>query len=256
MVDAEQITQGLRRLGVQEGDILLTHSSLSSFGHVEGGAEAVVNALLGAVGKEGTALVPTHTWGTVNRDSPVFDVRRSPSHVGKITEAFRRRDGALRSLHPTHSCAAIGPLKEELLRDHETQITPCGSKSPYYRIMERGGKIAFLGVTQQVNTTCHALEEMACVSYLLDRFERLYCVDYDGKKRVVPSRRHTSGLDRAFDRTEPLLLERGVMRVGRIGDATVRVVGASGMRDAVMPILAEDPFFLLTPQAAVIARSF
>ncbi len=43
------IVAGLRSMGVQPGDLILVHSSLSSFGHVEGGAETVINALPGFV---------------------------------------------------------------------------------------------------------------------------------------------------------------------------------------------------------------
>jgi len=245
-----QIAAGLRELGVGDGDAVLVHSSLSRFGYVHGGADAVIDALLQAVGPLGTVMVPTHTWGTVNAENPVFDVRRTPSMVGRITEVFRQRRGALRSLHPTHSCAGIGPAAAELLRGHETQVTPCGSTSPYQRLMECGGKIVFLGVTFFVNTSFHALEEMAGAPYLFDRFQMLYVVDYRGDKRPVPSRRHTDGLSRSFENMEPVLTGEAALVKGTIGRADVRVVDAAKMRDIVLPMLAEDPFVLLSWEAA------
>ena len=51
----------LRTLGVIPGDVLLLHSSYQSLGFVAGGTEAVVLALLAALGPEGTLVVPTHT---------------------------------------------------------------------------------------------------------------------------------------------------------------------------------------------------
>ncbi|MFJ4777981.1 AAC(3) family N-acetyltransferase [Streptomyces sp. NPDC088762] len=39
----------------------MVHASLSAFGSVQGGAQAVVNALRGCVGKSGTVVVPTFT---------------------------------------------------------------------------------------------------------------------------------------------------------------------------------------------------
>ena len=241
-VNQRDIVCGLAGLGVRAGDVLLVHSSLSRFGYVEGGADAVIDALLEAVGPDGTVMVPTHTWGTVGAKDPVFDVRRSPSIVGHITEVLRARPGALRGLHPTHSCAGIGPMTADLLRDHETQITPCGSKSPYQRLMDCGGKVLFLGVTLFVNTCFHALEEAACVPWLFDRFEMLYTVDYEDRKRPVPSRRHTLGMPRDFEKMEPILQTAGVLVKAEIGEATVRAVDAARMRDLVLPMLAEDPF--------------
>jgi aminoglycoside 3-N-acetyltransferase len=252
-VTKEEITRGLRALGIQEGDVILVHSSLSSLGHVEGGADAVVDALLATVGASGTVAVPTHTWDTVNAEQPVFDVRESPSTVGLITETLRRRPAAVRGLHPTHSCAAIGPMAEALSRGHETQVTPCGSKSPYQRLMDCGGEIAFLGVTLEVNTSFHALEEMACLPWLFDRFEQLWTIDGD-RRLSVPSRRHDDVLGRDFEKFEPLLVEQEVLRKGVIGAATVRVIDADGMAEVMLPLLARDPFLPLPGEQADIER--
>ena len=57
----KDIVKGLRALPINPGDILLVHSSLKSFGRVEGGADAVIDALLETVGAEGTVMVPTIT---------------------------------------------------------------------------------------------------------------------------------------------------------------------------------------------------
>jgi len=51
----QEIVEGLRRLGLGSGDHVLVHSSLSSFGaKVEGGADALIDTILGIVGAEGT----------------------------------------------------------------------------------------------------------------------------------------------------------------------------------------------------------
>jgi len=250
MVTRRDIADGLALLGVRGGDVVLVHSSLSCFGWVEGGADAVIDALLDAVGENGNVVVPTHTWSTVDAENPVFDVRESPSVVGQITEVFRQRPESLRSMHPTHSCAAIGPRQEELLGGHETQVTPCGSRSPYQRIIERGGKIVFLGVTLFVNTSFHALEEIACVPWLFDRFEMLYVVDYDGVERKVPSRRHADGPRRDYEGLEPLLEREGALVKGRIGDAGVRVLDAARMAEVILPRMAENPFLTLGEEFA------
>jgi len=44
-VSKEDIKAGLRKLGLKKGDIVGVHSSLSSFGYVEGGADAVIDSL-------------------------------------------------------------------------------------------------------------------------------------------------------------------------------------------------------------------
>ena len=254
-VERHDIARGLAALGVGAGDALLAHSSLSRFGYVEGGADAVIDALIDSVDPDGTVVVPTHTWGAVNAQNPVFDVRSSPSVVGRVTEVFRVRPAARRGLHPTHSCAAVGPMADALLGGHETQVTPCGSRSPYQRLMDCGGKIVFLGVSLRANTSFHALEEIACVPWLFDRFEMLYSIDYEGRRIAVPSRRHSAAMLRDFEKLEPELIERGAMVKGAIGDATVRVVDAAAMRDVVVPMLAQDPFLPLAEPAATRERA-
>ena len=83
----EQLVQGLRTLGLRTGDILLVHASLSSLGDVVGGPDTVIDALLHAVGPDGTLLMPTHP----ARDGQPFDPERVPSDMGTISETFRLR---------------------------------------------------------------------------------------------------------------------------------------------------------------------
>jgi aminoglycoside 3-N-acetyltransferase len=249
-VTADDVTKGLRDLGVEAGGVILVHSSLSSFGHVKGGADAVIDGLLEAVGTDGTLVLPTHTWDRIDARNPVFDASKTPSCVGTIPETFWRERRCLRGLHPTHSCAAAGPLAEEMLAGHETQVTPCGGRSPYQRIMRRGGKIVFLGVNLRVNTTFHALEEMAVVPWLFGRFEMLYTIGRDGRRIEVPSRRHAEPMQRDFPKMEPLLAEEGALRTGGIGNATVRAIDAARMERVMMPMLAKDPFLTLAPGPA------
>lgn len=47
------IEEGLRKLGLDRGDVTEVHSSLSSFGKVRGGASTVVDALMNVVGEDG-----------------------------------------------------------------------------------------------------------------------------------------------------------------------------------------------------------
>ena len=46
VVTKTDIKNALTELGIQKGDVMVVHSSLKSFGHVEGGAEAVIDACL------------------------------------------------------------------------------------------------------------------------------------------------------------------------------------------------------------------
>ena len=85
-------------------------------------------------------MLPTLSYLYANRDNPVFDVRRTPSNVGAIPEYFRTEYPVLRSLCPTHSCAAVGLRAEYLTGSHHLDETPCAN-SPFSRLRDAGGKV-------------------------------------------------------------------------------------------------------------------
>jgi aminoglycoside 3-N-acetyltransferase len=242
------IVQGLRALGLKEGDAVLVHSSLSSLGHVEGGADTVIDALIEAVGTSGTVIVPTHTATPEHSadNPPVFSPSTTPCWVGKIPETFRKRPGAIRSRDPTHSVAAIGAKARYLTKDHEKCITPCGVGSPYLKLAEIDGHILFIGIGLECNTTFHAVEELANSPYhlQLDWVDGKIIND-DGTIEVVRQRIHLWGAERDFPKMEPILLSKGIMRKDRIGNAVVRLVRVRPMIDLTLQLLTQDPEYLL-----------
>lgn len=252
-VTTAELVADLGRLGVPRGATVLVHSSLSRLGHVEGGAEAVIDALLEAVGPAGTVLFPTLT-GT-ERDGPdcppVIDVRSTPCWTGRIPETARQRPGAVRSLHPTHSIAALGAAAERFAAGHETGASPCDAHSPYHRLIEESGFILLLGgVTQGSNTTLHCLEELAGVPYHLQpESTDGIVIDAEGRRHVVRNRLHLWGWERDFGRIEGPLREVGALRIGPVGRSTSRLIPARALADTILPILRADSLWLLCDAA-------
>jgi len=243
---AAAMVRDLRAMGVKPGGLLLVHSSLSSLGYVSGGARGVIDALGEALGPEGTLAMPTHSWNRMERGCREFDARRTPSCVGRITEVFRGLPGVVRSLHPTHSVAARGPLAERLVADHQESPTPCGDGTPYARLMDRGGQVLFLGVTLHVNTCFHGMEAKAGVPYLLrEQPEEFTLVDASGRSSAALILRHRKGIARRFAQTEELLVREGIVRRGEVGPARSLLAEAGPMRDLIVPRLREDHGFLL-----------
>ncbi len=258
-VTKEDIESGLRELGLNKGDVVLVHSSLSSFGCVMGGADAVIDALLEVVGDEGTIMVPTLTRVTKSGkspsmdDPPIFDPENTPCWTGRIPETLRRRKGAIRSLHPTHSITAIGAKAEELLKEHEKAITPCGKGSPYGRLAELdNGYILFLGVTLGCGTLFHHVEEMADVPYHMQKEPVEAEIIERGKRRKVKIKIHAYGTPRNFSRMEPILKKAGVMRMGTIGNSTIRLLKAKEAVNSTLEALKEkDPEILLDKRTRI-----
>jgi aminoglycoside 3-N-acetyltransferase len=231
-ITAGEIINGLRAAGIHAGSKLLVHSSLSSFGRVEGGAEAVIDALLKVVAGRGTVLVPTLTGSEeLSPDNPpVFDPVNTPCWTGTIPETFRKRADAIRSLHPTHSAAAIGADAAALTGDHMFSITPCDEFSPYGKLAALpDGYILLIGVHHQSNTTFHHVEEMVGTDYHLQPAFAKAKLVLDSEVIYRHYLLHQYGTGRNFNIMEPIFLERGIQKSFQIGGATLRLVRASDM---------------------------
>jgi len=153
VVTREQLVYDLRSLGVEPGMNVMVHSSMSRIGHVLGGADAVVDALLTAVGREGTLMMPSFNHGMAR----VYNPATTPTTNGAIADAMWRRPDAIRSIHGTHAVAAVGPKAEEWCKDHH-RVGVWDQESPIGRIVHSGGYILCLGLTQNRLTANHVAE--------------------------------------------------------------------------------------------------
>lgn len=236
----------LQKLGVRRGGVLLVHSSLSSLGFVPGGPAAVIAALRGTLGPDGTLMMPAHTWEWMNRGLRVFDARSTPGCVGAIAEAFRQTAGVRRSLHPTHSVAAAGPRATEMLDGHETAETPCGTGTPYAKLLEAGGQILFLGATLDSNTAFHCMEALCGYPDLLrDGREEFEIIDLDGASRHVRVAQQREGIARCYRAMREPLIAEGAAVAGHAGGAELLLLDGARFREVVTEWLRRDPCHLV-----------
>ena len=248
-VTKTDLIDGFRSLGIRYGDVVMIHSSLRKMGHVDGGANAVVDALIAAIGPEGTLIVPTLPFGggmytyfrTYDNDHP-FDVLETPSRMGRITELVRRMPGALRSAHPSHSVAAVGPQAEYLTRDHHRDKYSFGKLSPYYRLCELGGKIIMLGVDLTHMTAARVIED------IIDDFPVpvhmpdpavVEVIMPDGKRQSVTClvQNPETSLIRDNNKVEPYFVEYGILKDIEIGDGRVMVIDAGRLLPTMQALL-------------------
>ncbi len=168
VVRQADIVCGLRSLDIAEGDEVMLHSSLSSMGYVEGGAEAVIDALLETVGTNGTVLAPSFSAYSVRRGElgSWWAPQTTPVSTGAITEAFWRRPAAKRSFHPTHAVAAIGARAQFFTSEHGLDgdrysfwgTGVFGSQSPWEKVVQEDVHYVMLGCTFEPSTLGHYVE--------------------------------------------------------------------------------------------------
>lgn len=235
---AASLTLHLNHLGVRPGDTLLVHTSLRSLGWVCGADQAVVQALLDAVGPTGTLVVPTQTsdnsdpagwvnppvpeawWETIRAETPAFDPAITPSlHMGRVPERLRTWPGAVRSAHPQTSFAALGPNAAELMHPHPLE-SALGEDSPLARLEKADAKVLLLGAGYDSCTAFHLAEyrvpnpptEPSSCAVRTPEGKREW-VTYTG---VALDESGFPALGAAFEAT-------GAVTVGRVGSATARL---------------------------------
>lgn len=236
-ITREDMLLTLDLLGVAPGDTLFVHSALTSIGRVEGGADAVIDALLAAVGPSGTvAMSALSGW------SAPFDADTTPAAVGYIAETFRRRAGTLRSLHPVHSVTAVGKNAAYIVAEHDKCATGCGEGTPYLKMRDLGAKILLLGVDEDRNTTLHCLEELVDSAYLvtLDIPAPTYLPGQEKftLTKFPPGHRNFKGVTAQMRRD-------GVLTEARMGNAVVRCMEMRRLFAWGVDNLRRDPFFFL-----------
>ena len=256
-ITKEQLIQDLSQAGIQQGDHLMVHASMSSIGFIQGGADTFIQALMEKVGPQGMILMPTSPIARLQydhaRSNPIFDVHHTPSAMGKISEVFRLSEGVVRSLHPTEPVAAWGGDAKAYIQHHTEKETPYHWDSPYGKLIQHGGKILYIGVTlDNAGTHLHTLEDALDVGVpvYVDELYSLRVLDYEGKPMEVTTKVHNPEYSkkRRCDELLPMFLREGVYREVYIGQAKTLVFDAKKMFDVMVKAFNERGVTMYKPE--------
>jgi aminoglycoside 3-N-acetyltransferase len=216
MILAEHLTAAVDDLGLAHRPVML-HASLRSLGTaVDGGADALLDALL----KRGcTVLAPTFTEpqfglpapadtrparngldyatlppGTAAPAGPAYSVDCGliNPELGVLPAVLIARADVLRGRHPLNSFAAVGPQATELV---DVQ-TPDDVYGPIRELAHRDGLILLAGVGLNRMTALHLAEQRSG-----RRLFRRWARDENGQVRTV----EVGSCSEGFPRLEPVL---------------------------------------------------
>jgi len=228
-VTKEDIKAGLGDIGLEKGDLVVVHSSLSAFGYVEGGADTVIDALIETLGQAGTLIMPSFT-GLRADDNAGYDRQTTPATVGIISDTFWKRRDVIRSSHPPRKPWAVcGRLAPELITLSERRLNQAAQH--YLGILDAvadlGGYVLLLGCLNSSNTSIHTAQ-VAAFNHVEGAHKCI--VEF----LAVDAVNHTPGDGPTFfTQLDAPLLQTGVMRMGRIGDAEIRLMRSREMFDVV-----------------------
>lgn len=239
----QDIKAAIKSLGVCSDDSLLIHSSMKSIGHVANGADDVIDAFIEYL-SDGLLIFPSHTWSQTNEENPVYDHGNQSSCVGVLTNIFLKRTGVMRSLHPTHSVAAIGLGAKEYIDADKVGNTPCSREGCWGRLYDLDAKIMFLGCSLKRNTIIHGVEEWCNISNRLSETPVPFKVRLSGGEVIDrPCYTHSNpvgDISENYDIIEEALLHKKIAVEGKIGDARTVICHVRKMVDLVSGFLARD----------------
>lgn len=250
-VTKDDIKIALKELGIVPGDIVMIHSSMKSMGHVEGGPETVIQAVLETVGNDGTLCMPTLVQRDFGHAYENWNVNTSPSDVGYLTEYFRTRKGSLRSDQATHAVSAVGKMAEYITSEHTAYGPRYGEfgdyafskSSPWQRMYELNAKMLFIGVPMKKGTIRHLAEHI-----LIERFiEKFPEAKPDVRKYCDPLDKFWAEID--GDKVQAKYEETGLLTKTTIGDATVLCVSATPFVDEMIKLSIQSPLCYMGPMA-------
>lgn len=189
----DELMEELKRRLPPDFELLMVHSSFDAFQPMyKDSAKDLVRALIDLCGPNRTLVMPSFVMGGRSYDaasyfqSKPFDVRTTPSEMGMVAEIFRRTANVRRSLHPTCSVCALGPMANELTAGHHTAKTGIGPGTPFGMMSRRPTAIVGLGVEYfrcltQVHNATQTMGEDFPIKFT-SRTTQVQLVDYDGSR--------------------------------------------------------------------------
>ena len=178
----------------------------------------------------------------------VFDVKRTVSRMGLISEIFRRQKDVIRSLHPTHPILASGKLAQWFVQNHESCLYGCGPGSPFEKLGKKNGKVLFFD-TRFTFTYIHYLEhlikdELPFPLYT-DESYKVNVIDDKGKELTVITKAYS--VEAVKRRRATILfnkmLDAKMVKKQRIGMTNLMLVNVEDAMICVKDMIRRGEFF-------------
>ncbi len=237
VVTKAHLIDDFKAIGINADDTLAVTLSLKSIGAIEGGADTFIDALLEAVGPQGTIMMNayTHTF-PISEIHPdyIFDPATTSPNTGIAPKQLLKRKNAIRSTHPVCSVVAIGKNAKYLTRDHTEKTRPY---LPYTRLAQINGKYLAIGTGNNLVAIRHEGQYHAGIP----RFLR-YGVQYKNAKGEIglfvwehpPCEKKLPSLVPKLDRI-------GIFKHGKIGYANAHLTLASDFINYESAMLRNNP---------------
>ena len=236
------VEHGCAALGLAPGDVVEVHSSLSAFGRVDGGARAVVDALMQVVGVRGTLLMSAYLVGPA---VPLTDHERTRGITWKVkmlTETDERR--------------GLGAIVEEFRQRPGVvcgtgmhQVCVWGSDTArhtqgYRHLLEVDGWVLLLGVGINRCSSLHLAEDVPLPEQIMAYFRAPDTIRREYEEQGLAIGYCSRQLDDAWEKVFHEADRQGLVRQSQIGQASCQLFRARAMVQLYRDWRHTDPFGL------------
>ena len=245
-VSFDELILNFQKLGLANGDVLLVHSSYKSFGGVEGGPQTVIDALRSILTEEGTLIVPTFNYDFC--DGKPFDVQKTPSKMGIISELVRTNSISKRTFDPVFSFAILGKHRDylaDLKNEHSF-----GPNSIFAKLRELNAKIMIIGLTyNQSMTFFHHIEEIQGCDYRYFKEFKGIITNYDDVKQdgkiILFVRDIERGVQNAVDKMGSIMELEGIVKNTIIGESEIKIMNVNDVYKRTVEEMEKNPHILI-----------
>ena len=236
----EDLFSQLEAIKAPTDSIVLMHSSLRAIGKFEGGAVALLDALIEYFTKDGGLFcVPTHTWHNIGKEI-TLDMSSTDTCLGALSSLALSSGKGIRSESPIHSMVVFGDRKkaEDFVKDEPYITTTTAPESCYGKLYSRGGFVLLVGVAHNRNTYLHSVGEILGLKNRMSDTPREMTVKRgNGEivKRSILSYRtdFIKDVSLRFVKYETAFRYHGCIKDGFIGNAPTQLCDAKKMKETV-----------------------
>jgi len=239
----------LKVIGIQPGELLHIKVSMRSLGKIEGGAEALLEALIEVVGTEGTLVCdsfinsyPLPFKGDL-KQYLVDDI--TPTYAGAFARTMVNHPDNVRSQHPIKKFSAIGKRAKELMLNH---TVGCYAYEPLLIMAQEGAKNLTIGKNVQGVGTTHVAVHLVGLQRKKPK-EGVVYRDEDGELQEY--RVDWNGGHGNFLKFKPLYEAKGgIIKRADIGKAESILTDMKKTLEIEIEKLKEDPAFFFCDNPA------
>lgn len=240
MIDKSSLKADLITLGIKPGDLLHLKVSMKAVGKIQGGANALIEAILDVIGPTGTIVCDSFVetqYKFLRFVQKRVSTENTSSYAGAFVNAMLHYPGVYRSSHPVQSFCAIGHLAKSLTETFTVKSLP-------YEFLEKiaslGAKNLKIGPDDKVvgvGTTHIAICRLGFWQKQIPK--GIYY--YNGNKLTWFDQYWADGCRRGFANLAHYYNNGGIIAKGNIGETTATITDMAKTLSIEYELFSKDP---------------